>query len=309
MHTMPLLYHPTISLWIDDDSHFLAMIKEAFSLERQVETSLSPLGSIDRLLKEKGILASLPIFKKDIFHEELGSNYQALFNIDLMPLSDLFTNSNRLKETSVIIVDYHMPEISGIELCQALEFHPSKKILLTGAAEDKQAIDAFNKKLIHAFVRKDSPTILDDLRFHLSSLTEEYFREATRSLLAHLELDRPLALSDPKFVMFFKSWCKKNAIREYYLVDKNGGFLVINQENQLMYFIIHTERSLDSFVEDHQDDAEIENFTSAIVRREKIPFFGFDKQSWEHDVKDWSRHFYDPQVIEGREKYYYCVVP
>ena len=57
---------------------------------------------------------------------------------------------------SVIIADQRMPEMTGIEFCEAAEHqqHPAPRIILTGFAELTDVIDAINKANIFRFLTK-----------------------------------------------------------------------------------------------------------------------------------------------------------
>jgi CheY-like chemotaxis protein len=41
----------------------------------------------------------------------------------------------------VLVVDYSMPQMNGVEVCEALRHLPCKKILFTGAADEKVAVE------------------------------------------------------------------------------------------------------------------------------------------------------------------------
>ena len=74
-------------------------------------------------------------------------------------------NKDRFNDVSVIIVDYYMDEMNGIEVCETLSKHPAKKILLTGGADKENiAIDAFNKGIIHRFINKTDPDFPSQIR-------------------------------------------------------------------------------------------------------------------------------------------------
>lgn len=141
MKILPLFSSRSIAL-IDDDLLFL----EAMS----------------SLLKEKYLLEvfSNPINALNYFY-------------DSYPVSSQVSTSNNLFEIGVIIVDYNMADMNGIELCRKLNFLPSKKILLTGDGCEKLPTDALNEGQINCFIRKDSLTLPEDIDFHLKRFITE----------------------------------------------------------------------------------------------------------------------------------------
>ena len=199
-----------------------------------------------------------------------------------------------------------MPGINGLDLCRSLKGSPIKIILLTGESNDHEAVKAFNERIIDNYFRKDSPTLANDLRNSVEELMFQYFFEQTSSLLLYLETKGKLPLSDKKFTDFFKAWLKKHDIQEYYLIDKVGSFLCVNSKAELCHFITHTNNSINNFIELYEEaQFPIPDF---IHSRQKIPFFGINKYSWQEDIKTWGNYCYPAHLLQGRENYWWTVV-
>jgi len=308
MLAMPLVFYPTILLWIDDDKLFLQAVTEGFKCNYDIKTCFSPKECMNFFQKNPSISASLSFFRGYREHEEYDLNDHLPVDININSILNLRENPQRLQDISVMIVDYNMPGITGIELCRELRGLPIKKILLTGEASNQQAIDAFNDGIIDCFIRKDELTLATDLLMHIQKLNTKYFTEITKHLLTHLEADYKLPQSDPVFIDFFNEWCSNNKILEHYLIDKNGNFLTINESGCVQYFLIHTDRSLNAFTELYAEDKEVDIFVQAVVQRNKIPFFGLKKESWNYEFHKWGNYFYLPKILDGRERYYWTVV-
>ena len=182
-----------------------------------------------------------------------------------------------------------------------------KKILLTGESTDQLAISAFNECIIDCFIRKDNLSLTYDIRCYLQILTQQYIANNTKQLSKHLEIDRPLPISDPEFITFFKEWCHTHRIQEYFLIDLNANFLLVDESNEYSFFVTHTDYSLNKFIDLHDDDNKAIPFINSVKLREKVPFFGEGKESWNIDHQDWSARFLAPQILIGREKYYWMV--
>lgn len=59
---------------------------------------------------------------------------------------------------NVLVLDYQMPGMNGMEFLQQVTQLPAQRILLTGQADEKIACDMFNEGLIQQFVPKgDNP--------------------------------------------------------------------------------------------------------------------------------------------------------
>jgi len=198
--------------------------------------------------------------------------------------------------------------MTGIELCRALRHLKTKKILLTGDANHKQAVAAFNEGLIDCFIRKDESDLVASLQDHIARLRVKYFNDISIALLNHLQADYLLPQSDPDFIKFFNNWCASNTIKEYYIIDKNGNYLVKNTKNQQFYFVIHTDRTLKIFTDLHSEDDAVLPLVQSVKERSCIPFFGYAKEAWNYDPADWPQYFYQATGFAGRETCYWAVI-
>jgi CheY-like chemotaxis protein len=304
--SLPLFSYPATVVCVDDDPLFIASVTQLLK-NSHTTTFNSPEQSIKFFQQYKPLLQKINFMRgyTEVEGYDMLNHMPVDFNVSA--LKELYTNSERSGEVTVLVTDYNMPSMNGIDLCRALRALPMKKILLTGAADYQQAVTAFNEGLIDCFIQKDSQTLAQDILFHLKRLSHQYFVDRSRQLLNHLETDYPLPLSDPIFISFFEEWCKKNEIQEYYLIDKHGNFLLIDKEGKKSYFIIHTERTLGVFIEFHQDDKESAPFIRAVESGEKIPFFGEGVESWELQPDQWAACFYSSQLLVGQQKYYWAI--
>ena len=101
-------------------------------------------------------------------------------------------------------------------------------------------------------------------------------------------------------------YCSINPILiEYYLIDKNGSYLVIDENNVRYNFVIHTDKSLENFINEIEGEVKAKEYLNDIVARRKIPFFGIDRESWKVDVEHWKSYFLEANTLNGRENYYW----
>lgn len=308
MSTLPLFSYPSTILLTDDDPVFLEAMALILKKNYAVSTFTTPHPAIDFLKNQTSKLSSLKLLRGCTDLENYDVSGHLPVDIHLNPLKKLRLSDTSADEISVIIVDYNMPEMNGIDFCRQLKSLPVKKILLTGEVSDRHAIQALNEGVIDCYVRKDSASLADDIQFYLKMLTQEYFSYHSKHLLTHLETDHHLPISDPTFIEFFKEWCRTHNIQKYFIIDQYANFVLLDQHNRELFFVTHTERTLNDFIELHEDNDEVRDYVEAVRAREKIPFFGEDNESWRVEVGQWDKHFYVPRVLEGREKYYWVVV-
>lgn len=303
MNHIPLFYHPVSYLLIDDDPLILGSITTFF--KERIKLFDSPKKGLDFLENYTNELEKNSLLRGDQRNENYTCINHSPVDFNVTEIQEIKENSKRFDEIAVMIIDYQMPEMDGFSFAQACQTLPIHKILLTGKAEPKEAIDGFNKNLIDRFVQKTDPLFCELLTEYLEQLTYRYFQTKTLPLLSHLETENKLPLSDPTFVQFFNKYLKQHHIREYYLIDKHGSFLCIDDKGKPFYFVTHTDRSLNHWLEVNSDESK---YLAPIKERIKIPFFGIGKESWEFNIQDWQQFFYSPNVLEGEERYYWAEI-
>ncbi|MDR3478613.1 MAG: response regulator [Gammaproteobacteria bacterium] len=305
---LPLLSYPISVMLVDDDPLFLQVLTDFLEKDYPLLTFNSPKDAVNFHEKNIELIPKIKFLRGCSEFDSYDISGHMPVDIDHEALKNMRNYREFAPEIGVIVVDYNMPEMNGIEVCRRLKDFPMKKILLTGEANEELATIAFNEGVIDCFIRKGSEALPSSIKYYLEVLTQEYLSNKTQHLLKHLEIDRLLPVSDPAFIRFFKEWCLKHRIREHYIIDQNANFLLVDENEKKYFFVIHTERTLNSFTDLHDDTEKNKECVEAVRLREKIPFFGENTESWEVDHGNWSSCFHAPNVFQGREKYYWLVI-
>lgn len=308
MLTMPLFFYSTTLVWVDDDGFFVKVVAGAFRQDYRVKIFLSPNSFLKFFEEYHATTDNLSFLQRNNGADDYDVYHRLPVDIDFQTIIDLYHNKGRINDISAIIVDFKMPKLTGLELMKQILPSAIKRILLTGEAENELAIAAFNDNIIDRFVHKGDASFAADLRLYVKQMAMQYFCALTKPLLAHLEVEHRLPQSDPVFIDFFDKWACLNNIVEYFVFDKSGSMLVADQKGQKIYFIIHTEQTLDEFSELHASDKAVTFFVNAVIQRYKIPFFGLFREAWEVESTQWTNHFYSPEVLQGRERYYWKAI-
>ncbi|SRR5579883_787320 len=306
--SLPLFYFPTTICWLDDDKLFLEaadnLFKEKFNsiFFDNPHKAYKFLSSYETSLPKNNFIKSLS--ENDIYDKQ--DHYPVDINIG--KISQLSEKPHRRDEISILIIDNNMPDIKGIDICRQLSGSPYKKILLTGETEANEIINAFNQGIIDKFVSKDQD-IIDNLQKCIVELNNKFFYSQTENLLPDIETSKLTPLADPIFIDFFYNWCNSNKIEEFYLINKNGSFLVKDKNGNKTYFIVMSEKAIKDFIKLNDDALDkAGKMLEEISIGNKIPFFGVRKESWEFDYAEWEKYLYPAQIIEGREMYYWATI-
>lgn len=307
MLSLPSFYFPTTTVLVDDDNLFLQGASQLVD-PRRLKTFNDPYDCIRFFDAYSRPLTKMSFLRGLTEDDRYWQTSHAPVDLNVSALHQIYHSAERSDEISIIIVDYKMPGMKGIELCRKLHSQSVKKILLTGEATHEEAISAFNDNTIDRFIRKDSATLVKDIQKHIFDLKHQYFYEQTQPLLSHLEVDYKLPQSDPVFINFFQNLCATHLIKEYYLIDKNGSLILVDNENKISYLIIHTDRSLNEFIKLNNDINGAEHYANLINQHRQIPFFGISKESWQFEINEWPKYFFTSESLDGRDKYYFSIV-
>ena len=231
MHKINICSFPTTIVIVDDNEKFLNNLK--MILEHQDSNYLffsNPHNALEYLERAKENLIQNDVGKKNISVE--ADEYDT-YSVDLHinNLHKEIYNLDRFKKLSLLITDYDMPGINGVELCQKLNDSAVIRVLLTGVAEDITAIDAFNQGSIEQFIKKHDPLVIDNLRSLIKKSQEKYFAQVSTHYNQAYSFSESYIniLSNSIFIKLFFDLIKENEIVEYYALDFSASFLMLTK--------------------------------------------------------------------------------
>ena len=253
---IPLFLHPTKIVLLDDNSIFLKNLYS--SLPKNFNFCLfDHINEAYDCIKNAslGFNASEFMRLKDGNHLNIDS-----YDYELPKIQTIFERKERLDVISVIVVDFDMPSMNGIDFLKKISDQKCKKILLTGFAGEKIAVQAFNDKTIDYFVKKEDDNMLDVLTNIIRKAQKEFFQESSKGLLEILKKDYEgcSPLFDPKFSIFHEKLCESNNIVEHYLLDSMGSSLMINASGEKYVLYVQNQDLLTSYY------LEVENLDTEI---------------------------------------------
>jgi CheY-like chemotaxis protein len=216
-------------------------------------------------------------------------------------------------EISVAIIDYDMPRMNGMELCKALKKLPMKKIMLTGEADHKLAVEAFNGGLIDRFILKNSANVIEIIEQAVFELQVAYFYELSKAIAENPQEDvesQIICLTDLTFAKHFFALVKKYDICEFYLLNHFGDFLLIDRNHQSYELGVrdqHAIAGLHNLAQDlyNQEPDGREEILNEVLSCKRVPFF--PKEFNEYiSLADWPPYFREVVELKGDKNTYYC---
>ncbi|MES2784327.1 MAG: response regulator [Pseudomonadota bacterium] len=164
-----------------------------------------------------------------------------------------FRDWRRFRLTSVLFIDYAMPGMNGVQLLEQLQSCPSRRVLLTGQADEQVAIRAFNAGQIQMFIPKNSPNLLQTVRDALDNLHEsmcEHLGYLIRSTLCEWQLD---LLHNRGVREALKLKLGELEWIEYIVVGQPFGMLGLSHGGPLQWLQIETHETLQGLAQGLSD--------------------------------------------------------
>jgi CheY-like chemotaxis protein len=306
---MQCLYYPTTTIAIDDDIDFLRVITQYIGIPDCISYS-SPQNAIESLIDKKPfqrISAHLSRYTTTSTETNTTTEDYA-FHVNIHKLHEEIYSNNRFLDTSVLIIDYHMGETNGIDVCEALINHPAKKILLTGSIDkDKIAIEAFNNGIIHRFINKSDPDFAEKLKHAIILLKEAYFRDLSSMLLPNISDKDTSLLHNSTYINFARNLQEQFNTIEYYLLDTTGSSVFIDAAGNPLWLIIKHETEIDNYLNIANNQEANKNLITMLTNREVIPFF-FAEEDYQKTVSEWDNYVYPAHSLTGLNGYYYSII-
>ncbi len=274
---IPCLQYPTEIILIDDNKNFLKTLTAALGNRfrcRAFEDPKQALQYISETVNRIGITINkyIPEVAEDIEIHQKG------LVINLSDIHKEIYNMDRFKEISVVVVDYGMPSMNGLELCKKIREivqAPIKIIMLTGEADYELAVQAFNDGLIDKFILKSKTNYVTELGEAIQVLREKYFIDLSKPVYRSLQAATQKLLENKAFVDLLKSILDENKSSEFYILDDSFSILFLDEKGENpIWLVMKTEEDVDMQYElaSNEKNAPTDK-VNAIKNKEKFAYF------------------------------------
>ena len=295
-------YHPTKVVFLDDNQGFLDVIELEFGDQKNMmmftcpEMAMSAINNGEECISRK-ILSGKEGINSDTANHVGGFEVHNIVNI--------IDDTARFENVSVLVVDYEMPTIHGVEFCRKLEDKNIFKILLTAEADTTTAIDAFNAGVIDKFILKTSDDLYEKITNAILELKTKYFNELSRIIVQSCGESLKLLLNNDRYKNIFNYVLSTSQAKEYYLVDKYGSFLFLDKNAIPTWLIISDNNKID----DQVGLLEGLDFPLDIIEKIKNKssiLFLFSDKEYKEQVSSWKKYIFDSIELDGN--YHYSII-
>lgn len=238
-------FHHTQLVMVDNDIDFLGNL----SLQLEADLAYLLFDSTTKALDYiNGRLRQGP--SRQRFFNMVGdkSEQPARLVLDTDALAEEMYYNDRFSQISVVMVDYAMPRMNGIEFCERVQNPLIKKILFTGVATEAEAIDAFNRGVIDRYIRKNERQVYEHLNATIRELQHEHIRDIFALADDMFDLEMPALLRDPAIIRLMDELRQRLGYVEHYLMANPGGFVLIDADGYCWRLVISDEQDIEADV-------------------------------------------------------------
>ena len=296
-------FFPTTIVLVDDDLYFVESLKELLeTINVTCKIFTNPTKALEYI---NDVSTSNKLDYSDLIRDgEEGTSDWTSILLNINGLHREIYSSDRFMRISVVISDYKMQEMSGVELCSSVFDTNIQRILLTGVADDTTGVEAFNDGYITRFVRKGSTSFESDFIENINRSIFQYFRPYTNYVTKHVSIVGSTHLSDYIFSDFFSKVYSSGNYVESYMLDAFGSYLLMDADGKANILSVMTENELSKLIEIGIASEEIDPVVLAQLQSRKYLIAFHDRLGTLPPIAEWAKHIYPATRIDGYQTYY-----
>lgn len=287
--TLAPYHHPTTICLVDDNQSFL----DSMILEMPSSWAFRAFTDPHAALAFLNQPAALTPLAERCLTRESSTGSDAVIHLDLGLIEQEVNHPERFQRVSVLVVDYAMPSMNGLELCAAVQDPHLRKAMLTGVADEKLAVEAFNAGLIHRFIPKHGASATGTARQYIAELQAEYFGQYTALLQSTLAVGEPGFLSDAGVTRWTEELMRSERLVEYYLVDDPPGLILLSSDGTIFRVMILDDAAMREQLELARRHGAPERIVKGIAEHRNAAllvgdspadYYGSERYPWEEAV-------------------------
>jgi CheY-like chemotaxis protein len=301
MFVMPICYHPTTILSVDDDVSFLKNL--AFKVSDKV--LLLCFNSPEEAMEyTKNKHHYFPVLSRCYDNK----NIDSAFNLKLIR-NEIF-NPDRFKEITINVTDYDMPHTSGLELIKTMEFPPEVSqythIILTGKISTNFKDKLAEMQLSTEYIGKEDPDFVNKLLSLIQKRLCKIFQWTSYGPARQLSRDmdeKTTCLLDGNFAPLVNQYIKENNICELYLFDKQGSYLFLDDKANLSWLFVRNDQGIENTIK----LAAYYNAPEYVIRAlkdKKAILSLYEKDDFENKKNiNWDSYLLPATILESDDTY------
>ncbi|EHL29704.1 response regulator [Legionella drancourtii] len=296
-------YHPIKVIFLDDSRDFL----DALDLEFGTRINMLTLTCPDTTLQEidnycQDITPTIFTFENNV---NVDTTSDRVIGVDVGNILNQIYDKKRFNNVSVLVVDYEMPDVNGIDFCKKIQERKIFKIMLTAEADKDTAIKAFNSGLIDKFILKTSEELYSEITKAVHELTQWYFRELSWNIISGHSASIKALFNNKLYQQLFADVVRQAQAVEYYLVDHSGSILFLDKDANPTWFMVRHVKDLSDQLDLLKGYDLPEQIMDSVAKKEKILFLLSEKE-YKKPVEEWVKYLFESKKLD--DNYYYSII-
>ena len=241
--TFPLCQRPAGVAFLDDDADYLRIVQMLQPEHQFTKFYLSPRKCIADFNREIARFASDFRSQQDMIATVSEGAGIVRSIIDYWQ-----TAHERYDMMHVLLVDFAMPAMTGLEVLANISEWKGCRVLLTGQADEHLAVDAFNSGFIDQFVPKQSPDVgvqISDVVKRMLASCHERRDQLWRTTFSPENLD---ILERPSTAAALRDFAEKQWV-EYISIGAPFGILGYDAQGTVSWLQLETDATLPGLAE------------------------------------------------------------
>lgn len=298
---------PTTIVVVDDNRNFVDVLSESINASgvSVIKKFTDPYAALE-FINSNSADNRLDASDLIIDGEEGTSDWKSLL-LNINCLHKEIYSYDRFKKISVVIVDYSMPGMNGVEFCTKIEDKNIQKVLLTGEADEKIAVNAFNDRSINRYIKKESNNVNEEVSTSIEKAIYQYFRNHTIDLSRHLHSYDKIFFEDPVFANFFCHLCKTKTFSEFYMLDNLGSYLFLTKKGSASALHVITEHEMSKLIEVGIESEEISDYVLHCLRSGEFMIASHNRSGTLPPIAEWDKVIKPAIKLDGYQTYYYSL--
>ena len=299
-----ICFFPTLTVLIDDKQEFLDSI--TLKLDNQSQSYKLFTNARQAIEYIKTNYKKSQWFYNHIKSLEEEKQDHKVIELNIHDIYKQIYNKDRFDIITSVIIDYDMPKINGLDVAKELHDLNLSKIFLTGTADEKLAVGAFNNKLIDGFIAKSSEIIYQEIDNRIKEGANLYFKEVSKSVSPYAIGENNIIISNPQFIELFNTLISEKNIVEYYMTESNLSYLFLNKYGRGDMLFLFPNDHLDLMYQMAKEENVAKPILTQLKSKEKMLCFYDFKESTFSFTDNFEPYLVDTKKINfGGVDYYY----
>lgn len=241
--SFPLFHRPGTLMLLDDDPDYLEALAMVLPLDWHVRMFVRPTRYVYQMHCEH------PLWERDRWQQETMLTLWRQGKPLIPQILQYWSSTpERYALTHVCVVDFAMPGMDGLQALSELVDWPGARILLTGQADEKVAVGAFNRNLIDQYIPKQAADVAQQLVQAITKLYGRAHQHYDAIWRATLRPEQSTLLAVPEVQAGLKTFATEHWV-DYVVIGQPFGILGLDANGRASWLQLETPESLAGIAE------------------------------------------------------------